>query len=165
MKLEQVFLMGEAPGGQKISHQNGKARSSRSSISSAKTSSQSENDLCHHSESFRIPEMGVPISDSSEKKLSWLRSQIIGGDVEFDSPFGKRRLTYADHTASGRCLHYIEDYIIDNVLPFYGKLIIFIISIYLISRLSCKRPYLKSSCIKNINLFKICRIENVKLYL
>ncbi|XP_031251464.1 uncharacterized protein LOC116109379 [Pistacia vera] len=65
--------------------------------------------------------MGVPISDSSEKKLSWLRSQIIGGDVEFDSPFGKRRLTYADHTASGRCLHYIEDHIIDNVLPFYGN--------------------------------------------
>ncbi|KAJ0041533.1 hypothetical protein Pint_27257 [Pistacia integerrima] len=121
MKAEQVVMLEEAPGGQKISHQNGKATSSRSSISSTKTSSQSENDLCHHSESFRIPEMGVPISDSSEKKLSWLRSQIIGGDVEFDSPFGKRRLTYADHTASGRCLHYIEDHIIDNVLPFYGN--------------------------------------------
>ncbi|KAJ0097211.1 hypothetical protein Patl1_27882 [Pistacia atlantica] len=121
MKAEQVVMLEEAPGGQKISHQNGKATSSRSSISSTKTSSQSENDLCHHSQSFRIPEMGVPISDSSEKKLSWLRSQIIGGDVEFDSPFGKRRLTYADHTASGRCLHYIEDHIIDNVLPFYGN--------------------------------------------
>ncbi|KAK9291769.1 hypothetical protein L1049_019719 [Liquidambar formosana] len=60
--------------------------------------------------------------DSSEKKLFWLRSQIIGGgDAEFDSPFGKRRLTYADHTATGRCLHYIENYIIDNVLPFYGN--------------------------------------------
>ncbi|CAL5419552.1 unnamed protein product [Camellia sinensis] len=59
--------------------------------------------------------------DSSEKKLSWLRSQIIGGDLEFESPFGKRRLTNADHTASGRCLHYIENYIINNVLPFYGS--------------------------------------------
>ncbi|KAI7997600.1 putative cysteine desulfurase [Camellia lanceoleosa] len=70
----------------------------------------------------RLESFEMPMSDdSSEKKLSWLRSQIIGGDLEFESPFGKRRLTYADHTASGRCLHYIENYIINNVLPFYGN--------------------------------------------
>ncbi|MCD7454587.1 hypothetical protein HAX54_025283 [Datura stramonium] len=40
--------------------------------------------------------------------------------VDFETPFGKRRLTYVDHTASGRCLHYIENYIIDSVLPFYA---------------------------------------------
>ncbi|RZC44076.1 hypothetical protein C5167_037030 [Papaver somniferum] len=57
-----------------------------------------------------------------EEKLRWLRSQVIGGDdFEFETPFGKRRLVYADHTASGRCLRYIEDYIIQNVLPFYGN--------------------------------------------
>ncbi|GKV50738.1 hypothetical protein SLEP1_g57436 [Rubroshorea leprosula] len=78
-------------------------------------------DLRHGSESFRILEMGVPKSSSAEKKLSWLRSQIIGRDAEFNSPFGKRRVTYADHTASGRCLHYIENFIINNVLPFYGN--------------------------------------------
>jgi hypothetical protein len=44
-----------------------------------------------------------------------LRSQIVGDDVEFDSPFGRRRLTYADHTASGRSLRYIENFIINNV--------------------------------------------------
>ncbi|KAE9449841.1 hypothetical protein C3L33_18257, partial [Rhododendron williamsianum] len=60
-------------------------------------------------------------TDSAENKMDWLRSQIIGGDMEFESPFGERRLTYADHTASGRCLHYIENYIIDNVLPSYGN--------------------------------------------
>ncbi|XP_016483389.1 uncharacterized protein LOC107804088 [Nicotiana tabacum] len=64
---------------------------------------------------------GVSKSDSAEKKLSWLRSQIIGENIDFETPFGKRRLTYADHTASGRCLHYIENYITNNVLPFYGN--------------------------------------------
>ncbi|XP_059664335.1 uncharacterized protein LOC132310126 [Cornus florida] len=54
-------------------------------------------------------------------KLAWLRSQVIGSDVEFDTPFGKRRLTYADYTASGRCLQFIEKYIIEKVLPFYGN--------------------------------------------
>ncbi|XP_057487698.1 uncharacterized protein LOC130773772 [Actinidia eriantha] len=72
-------------------------------------------------DSFRILENRVPASDSAEKKLSWLRSQIIGGNVIFESPFGKRRLTYADHTASGRGLQFIEDYIINNVLPIYGN--------------------------------------------
>ncbi|GAB4848741.1 hypothetical protein Ancab_003468 [Ancistrocladus abbreviatus] len=59
--------------------------------------------------------------DGSEKKLAWLRCQIIGGDEEFNSPFGKRRITYADTTASGRCLHYVENFIATNVLPFYGN--------------------------------------------
>lgn len=73
-------------------------------------------------DSFGILERGVvPKGVSSDKKMAWLRSQIIGGDVEFQTPFGKRRLTYADHTASGRCLHYIENYIMDNVLPSYGN--------------------------------------------
>ncbi|XP_059663538.1 uncharacterized protein LOC132309229 [Cornus florida] len=71
-------------------------------------------------ELFRMLENDV-LSGPSEKKLAWLRSQVIGSDVEFDTPFGKRRLTYADYTASGRCLHYIENYIINNVLPSYGN--------------------------------------------
>lgn len=58
---------------------------------------------------------------NDDAKLVWLRSQIIGGLGEIHTPFGIRKLTYADHTASGRCLHYVEDYIIKNVLPFYGK--------------------------------------------
>ncbi|KAG5241944.1 cysteine desulfurase [Salix suchowensis] len=73
------------------------------------------------SESFGKLDIGVTKSNSTEKKVAWLRSQIIGDDVEFDSPFGKRRLTYADHTASGRSLLYIENFIINNVLPFYGN--------------------------------------------
>ncbi|XP_059659751.1 uncharacterized protein LOC132306385 [Cornus florida] len=71
-------------------------------------------------QSFRMLENDVP-SGPPEQKLAWLRSQVIGSDVEFDTPFGKRRLTYADYTASGRCLQYIENYIINNVLPAYGN--------------------------------------------
>ncbi|GJN13594.1 hypothetical protein PR202_gb00315 [Eleusine coracana subsp. coracana] len=58
---------------------------------------------------------------ASEEKLEWLRSQLIGKDVEFDTPFGRRMLTYADQTASGRSLRYIEDYLVKEVLPFYGN--------------------------------------------
>ncbi|KAI3506242.1 hypothetical protein L1887_28598 [Cichorium endivia] len=64
----------------------------------------------------------LPGSDSTvDAKLSWLRSQIIGGFADIHTPFGQRKLTYADHTATGRCLHYIEDYIVQTVLPFYGN--------------------------------------------
>lgn len=78
--------------------------------------------LCHEIESFHILGRGVPKSnDSTRRKLSWLRSQIIGGSAEFETPFGRRRLTYADHTASGRPLHYIENYITTKLLPFYGN--------------------------------------------
>ncbi|GJM87823.1 hypothetical protein PR202_ga03817 [Eleusine coracana subsp. coracana] len=59
--------------------------------------------------------------DVAEKKVEWLRSQLIGQGVEFDTPFGRRLLTYADQTASGRSILYIEDYIVKEVLPFYGN--------------------------------------------
>lgn len=67
------------------------------------------------------PSKELGMEESGENRLTWLRSQVIGRDTEFNSPFGRRRLTYADHTASGRCLRYVEDFITDNVLPFYGK--------------------------------------------
>ena len=40
-----------------------------------------------------------------------LRNQIVGIDSTFDTPFGKRIMTYCDYTASGRCLRFIEEYI------------------------------------------------------
>lgn len=59
--------------------------------------------------------------DAPTVKLDWLRSQIIGAEAEFASPFGTRRITYADHTASGRCLRFVEEFVNRNVLPFYGE--------------------------------------------
>ncbi|RDX81567.1 csd, partial [Mucuna pruriens] len=79
-------------------------------------------DFCNHSESFKnLVEMGLPFNESVEEKLSWLRSQIVGNHAEFNSPFGKRKLVYADHTASGCSLHYNENFIITHLLPFYGN--------------------------------------------
>jgi len=41
--------------------------------------------------------------------LDMIRQQILGNDILFDTPFGKRHLLYADYTASGRGLGMIED--------------------------------------------------------
>ncbi|CAO2143931.1 unnamed protein product [Urochloa humidicola] len=60
-------------------------------------------------------------SARAEERVEWVRSQLIGGDAEFETPFGRRALLYADHTATGRSLRYIEDYILNHVLPFYGN--------------------------------------------
>ncbi|URD92884.1 Aminotransferase class-V [Musa troglodytarum] len=60
-------------------------------------------------------------SSSSDERIAWLQSQLIGHDVVFDTPFGQRLLIYADHTASGRSLRYIENYILQYVLPVYGN--------------------------------------------
>ncbi|XP_045824301.1 probable cysteine desulfurase [Trifolium pratense] len=82
-------------------------------------------DLCNFSESLKsfkvLFETTLPCNESVEEKLCWIRSEIIGNDVEFNSPFGKRKLVYADHTASGRSLHFIENFIAKHLLPFYGN--------------------------------------------
>lgn len=59
--------------------------------------------------------------DDDEGRFQWIRSQIIGGEAEIDTPFGRRRITYSDHTASGRFLGFIEEFLREHVLPFYGE--------------------------------------------
>jgi len=53
--------------------------------------------------------------------IDLIRDSVIGRHEVVDGPFGPRRVTYADYTASGRSLTFIEDYIRDQVLPLYGN--------------------------------------------
>ena len=53
--------------------------------------------------------------------LDLIRSSVIGRNDVVDGPFGSRRVTYTDYTASGRSLTFIEDYIRDQVLPLYAN--------------------------------------------
>ncbi|GAB1602855.1 uncharacterized protein LOC115212374, partial [Argonauta hians] len=69
----------------------------------------------------------VPMDDKYSGKYSdvllfkYIQDSIIGKDLTVQGPYGPVKIIYCDFTASGRCLSFIEDYIRDYVMPFYGN--------------------------------------------
>jgi selenocysteine lyase/cysteine desulfurase len=64
---------------------------------------------------------GVTAGPPTSPLLERVRRGVIGEGELMDGPFGPRRVTYADYTASGRSLDFIEDFIRDAVLPRYAN--------------------------------------------
>jgi selenocysteine lyase/cysteine desulfurase len=53
--------------------------------------------------------------------IETIRNSVIGARQALLTPFGEKPLVYADYTASGRGLTFVEDYIRDQVLPWYAN--------------------------------------------
>jgi selenocysteine lyase/cysteine desulfurase/CRP-like cAMP-binding protein len=62
-----------------------------------------------------------PARPSKRRLLEYIRASVIGADEALETPYGSLRVTYADYTASGRSVSFIEDFIREEVMPFYGN--------------------------------------------
>jgi len=64
---------------------------------------------------------GHPRRERGLQQLQRLRDNLIGDRATISTPYGERPLVYADYTASGRAVAFIEDNIRQRVLPYYAN--------------------------------------------
>jgi selenocysteine lyase/cysteine desulfurase len=62
-----------------------------------------------------------PSAEATSPLLERIRRGVVGADEVTVGPYGPRRITYADYTASGRAVDLVEDVIRRHVLPRYGN--------------------------------------------
>ena len=56
-----------------------------------------------------------------EKYFATFREKIVGKNQIFTSPFGEKKIIYADWTASGRIYKDIEERLYNEVFPFVAN--------------------------------------------
>jgi selenocysteine lyase/cysteine desulfurase len=61
------------------------------------------------------------VHPASARLIETIRASIIGDDHALEGPYGPRRVTYADYTASGRSITFIEEFIREQVMPLYAN--------------------------------------------
>nr|WP_223217112.1 aminotransferase class V-fold PLP-dependent enzyme [Rhizobium cauense] len=50
-----------------------------------------------------------------------LREGLVGSHAKIAGPYGVKEMVYADYVASGRALHQIERFILEDILPYYAN--------------------------------------------
>src|SRR5262249_42454295 len=61
-----------------------------------------------------------PPMKSFEEAAAFIRQNEVGRRAHVETPYGRRLLCYADLTATGRYLHFVEEWI-RRVRPFYAN--------------------------------------------
>ncbi|HEX6267528.1 MAG TPA: cyclic nucleotide-binding domain-containing protein, partial [Burkholderiales bacterium] len=67
------------------------------------------------------PGPALELDRATRAKVELVSRSIVGSNVALRGPLGLKRVVYADYTASGRPLSFIEDYLRDQVMPLYAN--------------------------------------------